>query len=41
VVLAVVTEDFAVGSVARHWLEDDEFLVRRRIHRDMNAVMSH
>ncbi len=39
VVLAVATEDFAVGGLARHWLEDDEFLVRRRIHRDMSAAV--
>jgi hypothetical protein len=39
-VLSIVTEDFAVGPAARHWLEDDEFLVRRRIHRDVLAVMS-
>jgi hypothetical protein len=40
VVLAVVTEEFAVGTAARHWLDDDEFLVRRRIHRDMQAALS-
>jgi hypothetical protein len=40
VVLTVVTEEFAVGTTARHWLDDDEFLVRRRIHRDMQALMS-
>jgi hypothetical protein len=40
VVLAVVTEDFAMGSLARRWLDDDEFLVRRRIHQDLHAAMS-
>jgi hypothetical protein len=40
VVLAVVTEDFAMGATARRWLDDDEFLVRRRIHRDLHAVMA-
>jgi hypothetical protein len=40
VVLAVVTEEFAVGTTARHWLDDDEFLVRRRLHRDMQTLMN-
>jgi hypothetical protein len=39
VVLAVVGENFDVGTQARRWLDDDEFLVRRRIHRDMRTVM--
>ncbi len=40
VVLAVVSEDFTQGTQARRWLDDDEFLVRRRIHRDMRALMA-
>ena len=39
VVRSVVTEDFALGPVVRGWLDDDEFLIRRRIHRDMNAIL--
>lgn len=39
VVLAVVSDDFTMGTQARRWLDDDEFLVRRRIHRDMRTVM--
>jgi cellulose synthase operon protein C len=39
VVLAVVTEEFAMGQVARRWLEDDEYLVRRRIHQDVQAAL--
>jgi hypothetical protein len=39
VVRAVVTEDFALGPAVRGWLDDDEFLIRRRIHRDMAAVL--
>ena len=39
VVLAVVSDDFTMGTQARRWLDDDEFLVRRRIHRDMRQVM--
>jgi hypothetical protein len=40
VVLAVVSDDFTVGTQARRWLDDDEFLVRRRIHRDMRALLA-
>ncbi len=39
VVLAVVSDDFTMGTQARRWLDDDEFLVRRRIHRDLRALM--
>jgi hypothetical protein len=39
VVLAVVSDDFTMGTQARRWLDDDEFLVRRRIHRDVHAAM--
>ena len=35
VVRAVVTDEFALGPAVRGWLDDDEFLIRRRIHRDM------
>jgi hypothetical protein len=40
VVMAVVSEDFTLGTQARRWLDDDEFLVRRRIHRDMRGQMA-
>jgi hypothetical protein len=40
VVLAVVSDDFTLGTQARRWLDEDEFLVRRRIHRDVRAVMA-
>ena len=39
VVRAVVTDDFALGPAVRGWLDDDEFLIRRRIHRDMAAAL--
>jgi hypothetical protein len=39
VVRSVVTEDFALGPSVRGWLDDDEFLIRRRIHRDLAAVL--
>ncbi len=35
VVLAVVSDDFALGPAARRWFDEDEYLVRRRIHADM------
>jgi hypothetical protein len=38
-ILALVSEDFKVSPEARRWLEDDEFLVRRRIHRTMRVAM--
>lgn len=38
-VLALVSDEFIVGEAGRRWLEDDEFLVRRRIHRDMRAML--
>jgi hypothetical protein len=40
-VLAVVSDDFTLGSNARRWLDDDEYLVRRRIHRDLRELMAH
>jgi hypothetical protein len=38
-ILALVTDDFKVSPEARRWLDDDEFLVRRRIHRTMRTAM--
>jgi hypothetical protein len=40
VVLAVVNDDFAVGTEVRRWLDDDEYLVRRRIHHDMKMALA-
>jgi len=40
VVLAVVSDDFALGSAGRRWLEEDEFLVRRRVHADMRRLLA-
>jgi hypothetical protein len=37
-VLAVVSDDFTMGTNARRWLDDDEYLVRKRIHRDLRAL---
>ena len=35
VISAIVSDDSAIGSSGRKWLDDDEYLVRRRIHADM------
>ncbi len=35
VILALVSDDSALGASGRKWLDDDEYLVRRRIHADM------
>ena len=41
VVLAVASDDFTLGTHARRWLDDDEFIIRRRIHRDVDQAMVH
>jgi hypothetical protein len=38
--LAVVAKDFAGGSEVRRWLDEDEHLVRRRIHADVRREMT-
>jgi hypothetical protein len=40
IVLGVVTEDFAMGGEVRRWLDDDEYLVRRRIHHDLQGFLA-
>ena len=35
VIRAIVSDDFALGPSGRRWLDDDEFLVRKRVHADM------
>ena len=39
VILAIVSDEFALGPAGRRWLDDDEFLVRRRIHADMRRYL--
>ena len=39
VVRSVVTDEFTLGATVRAWLDEDEFLIRRRIHRDMAALL--
>jgi hypothetical protein len=40
VVTAVASDDFTLGANARRWLDDDEYLVRKRIHRDMRSSLA-
>lgn len=39
VMVAIVSEDFTLNQQSRRLLEEDEFLVRRRIHADAAAIM--
>lgn len=38
IVLGYASEDLAMGELGRRWLDEDEYLVRRRIHRDLGAL---
>jgi hypothetical protein len=38
--LGLCGQNLAFDRAARQWLDDDEFLVRRRIHADMRAAMA-
>jgi cellulose synthase operon protein C len=38
-VLAMVGDDMVLDPGARRWLDEDEYLVRRRIHADVRAAM--
>jgi hypothetical protein len=39
-VRAVVSDDFALGPGVRGWLDDDEYLIRRRVNRDLEAALT-
>jgi hypothetical protein len=39
VVFTVTSEEFTWGEAGIRWIEDDEYLVRRRIHRDVHAAL--
>lgn len=39
VALATASEGFAADARSRRWLDEDEYLVRRRIHRDVEAAL--
>jgi hypothetical protein len=38
-VLTLVSDEFVLSPETRQWLEEDEFLVRRRIHRDVREMV--
>jgi hypothetical protein len=40
VILALVSDDFMQGAQARRWLDEDEYLVRQRIHGDVRNLMA-
>ena len=39
VVGTLASDEFLLDEAGRRWLEDDEFLVRRRVHRDVRAAL--
>ena len=39
IVLGIVNEETQIGSDAQRWLDEDEFLVRRRIHQELRELM--
>jgi len=38
-VLTLASDEFTLDPQIRHWMEDDEYLIRRRIHRDVKSAM--
>ncbi|HKA08062.1 MAG TPA: hypothetical protein VKD71_12445, partial [Gemmataceae bacterium] len=40
VVRSLISDNMALGDQARRWLDDDEYLVRRRIHADMRKLLA-
>jgi hypothetical protein len=36
-VLGYASEHLALGELGRRWLDEDEYLIRRRIHRTLGA----
>ena len=38
-VLALGGDEFGLGTAGRRWLDEDELLVRRRVHRDMRRQL--
>jgi hypothetical protein len=39
VILAVVNDNFTQGTQTRRWLDEDEYLVRQRIHGDVRSLI--
>ena len=38
--VSLVSDDFSISAVGRRWLDEDEFLVRSRLHQDMREATS-
>jgi hypothetical protein len=38
-VISIITEDVAVGGKARRWQDEEEIMVRRRIHQDLQSAL--
>jgi hypothetical protein len=38
-VLGYASDDLTLGDLGRQWLDDDEYLIRRRVHRDMGPAL--
>ena len=38
IVRTVTSDDFTLGTQGRRWLDEDEFLIRRRIHSDVKSA---
>ena len=39
-VMSLIHDDFSISGDARRWIDEDEFLVRQRIHRDIHRASS-
>ena len=37
--LALVSDDFTMSEETRRWLDEDEYLVRRRLHADVKQAL--
>ncbi|HEY0988348.1 MAG TPA: hypothetical protein VGD80_14895, partial [Kofleriaceae bacterium] len=37
-VLGITSDDLALGEIGRRFVEDDEHLIRRRLHRDLGGL---
>ena len=36
----IVSDSFVMNKASQRWLDDEEYLIRRRIHRDLRAMMN-
>ena len=38
---SIASESFAMNKESQRWLDDEEFLIRRRVHREVREMMGH